>query len=520
MLLSCFLALGGVAWLMATPPGSAPDEGAHYVKALATGRGDLYGDPPVPTAGERKALFGIEGDDLATLAQAAESSSARWQRRTTRQFDLPRSLAAPTFGCTFFDEDRTGACVDESPPLLRRKLVTYTGTYQPYVYVLPGLAMRGAHSPQAALRLGRLAVLALSAALLIAAVWVLWTPAAPWLSLLGFLAATTPMVLYLASVLNPSGPEVAAAICFAAALIRLSRPGGRPPRWLWAVLAAAGVTLASARALGPAFVVLDAAAVALLGGWRPLWNALRSGGRWAAAAVAATAVAAAANLAWEFVRQPRPEPSATSLADALRPAFDGLNEVGRQAVGVFGSLDAPMPEPAYWVWGVLIVALLAAAAAVGTRRDRVAAGALAAGAVLATLVMSLVYREIGPLHGRYALPLLVLVPLWAGEILLRRRQRLQERTWRGVFLGVVAVSAVVHLVGWWTNGRRFAVGAHGDWVFLGDPAWRPPLGWFPWLAAMVAASALLAAVGLAARRLPMSADAGAPGTGVRNSPPP
>ena len=217
---------------------------------------------------------------------------------------------------------------------------------------------------------------------------------------------------------------------------------------------------------------------------------------WALAAAAAIAVAAAASLVWEFTRQPRPEPSTTSLVDALRPAIDGLPEVGRQAVGVFGTLDVTMPEPAYWLWGLLVLALIGAAVAAGTRRDRLTVGALVAGAVVVTVGMALVYREIGPLHGRYALPVLVLVPLWSGEILLRRRERLTESALRALVAGSVALVAAVHAVAWWANGRRFAVGADGDWLFLSDAAWRPPLGWIPWLCLMLVAVLAVAAGGV------------------------
>ncbi len=94
-----------------------------------------------------------------------------------------------------------------------------------------------------------------STALLLAALWLLWSPAGPRTSLLGFALAVSPMVVFVSSVLSPSGPEVAGAICFAAALLRLGRDG-EPPRGVWVALAAGGVALAGSRALGPAFAVL------------------------------------------------------------------------------------------------------------------------------------------------------------------------------------------------------------------------------------------------------------------------
>ena len=47
--------------------------------------------------------------------------------------------------------------------------------------------------------------------------------------------ALTPMVVYCASILNASGPEIAGSLCFIAAGLRLQRPRSRGrglgPRW-------------------------------------------------------------------------------------------------------------------------------------------------------------------------------------------------------------------------------------------------------------------------------------------------
>lgn len=41
LLFGAFLLLAGLAWAVANPPGIGPDEGAHYVKAIGVGGGDL-----------------------------------------------------------------------------------------------------------------------------------------------------------------------------------------------------------------------------------------------------------------------------------------------------------------------------------------------------------------------------------------------------------------------------------------------------------------------------------------------
>src|SRR4051794_7753356 len=257
---------------MSSPPGSPFDEGAHYVKAVGAGGGDLLGDPSSPSPSQLRAfLRGLAANDRYArgIARLSRTRVWRWQRRTIRQFDVPARLRDPRFGCTSFDREATGACLDGPRPRQPGgPVTTYTGTYQPFVYVPAGLAARSADSPQTALRLGRAAILAISVGLLVAAVWLLWSPLSPATSLLGLVAATTPMVLFVSSVLSPSGPEVAGAVCFAAALLRLRREQ-EPSAWVWAAAGVSGAVLASARALGPAFVALMLVSVALLGSARP-----------------------------------------------------------------------------------------------------------------------------------------------------------------------------------------------------------------------------------------------------------
>jgi hypothetical protein len=170
-----------------------------------------------------------------------------------------------------------------------------------------------------------------------------------------------------------------------------------------------------------------------------------------------------------------------------------------------------MPAWGYWLWAALVVALVAAALAAGDRRDRISIAALAGAAVVVTMVMSLVYREIRPLHGRYALPFLVFVPLWPAEVLVRRRDRLAPGVLRALVPAVLAGAAVVQLLGWWTDARRFAVGDGGSWLFFHGPAWSPPPGWWPWLLLAVAGSALYVVVAASAlRTAPAAAPPGEP----------
>ena len=46
LLLALSVTLLTIAWIVANPPSAAPDETAHYIKALGAGDGDLVGKPP------------------------------------------------------------------------------------------------------------------------------------------------------------------------------------------------------------------------------------------------------------------------------------------------------------------------------------------------------------------------------------------------------------------------------------------------------------------------------------------
>jgi len=76
------------------PPGAGPDEGAHYVKAIGVGGGDLYGRRPAPTPAEVEALVNTrrspdERARIEAFLRAEPSASALWLQRTSREFTVP-----------------------------------------------------------------------------------------------------------------------------------------------------------------------------------------------------------------------------------------------------------------------------------------------------------------------------------------------------------------------------------------------------------------------------------------------
>jgi Predicted membrane protein (DUF2142) len=516
-LLAAFLALTGVAWIVADPPGAPPDESQHYVKALGAGAGDLYGKSSAGGRAELRSFFRLSASERRQLyAQLVgqRGTQPRWQARTSRKFSVPAGLGFTAFGCTYNRPTWSARCLRRGKRSRREADVnTYTGTYQPYVYVVPGLLMRLTRNPFTAMRLGRLGMAALSLGLLGIAAFVLWDRARGAVSLVGLFAVLTPTAVYLSATLNPSGPEIAASICFAATLLRLTR-GHDWEGWVWAALAVSGLVLAVSRSLGPAFLCVIAVSITLVMGPRRMLRVIRGSPRHALSAGVAIALGVVAGLAWELAAQPHPGGSIGALARELGPSLSNLGTVARQAVGMFGKFEISLPGWAFAAWGVLIAAVLFMAVAGAAGRVQASLGLVALLVAVAVIVVSLVYSRTGfQLQGRYVLPVLVILPLTAGELLYRRRRRLHEAAVKWLLLGAAAVAAAGHFAGWWITARRYAVGTDGPLFFIPHAEWTPPGGWELWtLAAVAGAICCLLSGVAAARSIGASAATASPGS--------
>jgi hypothetical protein len=500
MLIGAFLVLVAVAWVYADPPGYGPDEPAHYIKAIGVGGGDLGGERQVVRPEDLRTFFqafaGEEG--RAKLEQVSPAGQRRqdWQQRTSRTFDIPAGLSFPAFGCGHWNDGRWGTCLSKGRGSTQEgRFGTYVGTYQPYMYVLPGLAIRTTSKPIRALRRGRLANGLLCMALLFAAAMLLWDGSRGALSLAGLAVALTPEVMFLSTVINPSGPEVASAICLVAALIRLTR--GPAPAWVWVSCAAAGAVLATSRSLGPFFVAALVLTVAVANGPRDSLRRIEESRRSAALAAGAVSFAAVAGLGWELRYQPHVASGPAAIFEGIGPSIPVLWNIPKQAVGAFGGFNVYVPLGGAVLWWAMFTVLLGAAAVSGGRRAARTLLALIGAAVAVTLVVSAIYRQTGfELQIRYVLPYLVVVPLWAGEVLDRDRPRVGAV----LLAGIVGGAALVHAIAWYANARVLGAGPEAGWRFNPHADWVPPGGWWTWVAAAVAGCAAYGLAGVTAGR--------------------
>jgi hypothetical protein len=146
----------------------------------------------------------------------------------------------------------------------------------------------------------------------------------------------------------------------------------------------------------------------------------------------------------------------------------------------------------------MVVTLVFVGFALARRRERILLLSAAVACVVVPLVLHAVLKASAgiTLQGRHILPLLVLVPLLAGEMILRGRPAaaLSRRlTW------LVVPAAGVQVVAWYDNAHRAAVGQDGPLAFFAHAQWRPPAGWYVWIVLVIIAAASLAATAWLAR---------------------
>ena len=463
------------AWVVGTQPFDSPDEASHYLRAMTIADGHLVGTrmnfKPKPV-----------GVSAAQLAWIEKGTTAVW---------VPPGLAP---GGVF--------CLDGLLDTRGCNEATEAGNYQPLPYLLPGLAIAVSDTAYTALWRSRAVSAALCLVFLLLAVVLLWDGAV--VSLLGLSVAVSPMVLFVCSILNPNGLEVAASLAFAAAIVRLARDPERTTRGVWAAFAAAGAAVVLSWQLGPVFAGASLAIGLLLVGRRGALDLWRGARRAVLSAFGVLAVALALFVIYGLASGLLHSNFHISpIGLGLRLGWDQLGAVLKDAVGNFGILSIPLPMAVRWVWWLLALALIGGALWLGTNAER---RLMAAVSVLAlafpVLLYAWSYRFTGfGMQGRYVLPILCGVPLLAGEIVRRHWDVVADSAvGRLVPAAVLTVVAIVQVYAWWYDASHVA-GTPGKLRFYSGAGWSPPGGWVIWIiAALGGAAAMLVCAGAAMRR--------------------
>ncbi len=478
----------GVVWVFTNPPGAAPDESDHLVKAIAAGRFDIG----VPFAGSY-------GTDLGSVRNNS----------IARTVLIPANVAPDGYKCTAFQPDVTARCLP-APPATGDELVEWTasvGAYPIFAYVPIGLATRFADTPTGAFHLARLVSLLMSIGLLFLAVWHLTR----WLgrgAAVGLAVGLTPMAIFAASAVSTSGVEIMSAAVVAAVVVVVTRsPATLAAPETLLVLGISGSALALSRQLGVVTLGLLGLIALVRGGGRVLWEQVRQR-RWPVIAMLVVlGLSVVAVAVWELHYDHPVLTGPVLSAGAFGSFVDESISYLRQGVGVFGWLDTPLPGPAIGLWVFVAITIIGGALLVGRRADRLT---IVASLIVILVVAYITYAtvfypiEVG-LQGRHLLPIFMIVPMLAGVALAEHLQLTGHAAAARRLAAVVGVTmAVLQLLSLLVNGRRYAVGLDGPIWFVPFAEWSPRFGWWPWFIVATAAVIWLAMMIIRGGRSPVA----------------
>ncbi len=455
-----FAFLNLAVWSLATPLFASPDEPTHVARAVALVRGELIGRT-IGNAGN--AHTGITIPEL--YAEGGRDSK-----------------------CFAFKDKVPASCapnVSRSAKELRTS--TYAGRYPPLYYAVVGLPSLLTVSP-AGLYLMRLTSDVLSAVFLALAIMSIVEWSSNRRLLIGLLLAATPMVFFLGGVVNPSGLEIASAIClWSSGLVLALERSQAPPPGLVVVVAVSMATLTLARGMSPLWVAVIIGLLALLTGRQGLLGIAHSRvARWSLVALLPCAAFA---LTWIRVAHALDLVAEGHIKNSPHTFYGILLENRTwitQIVGVFGWLDTGAPLLTYLVWAV-VVGLLAALVALFVRfRYSVVLFLTGVIVLVVPAVVSLIeVHRLGLVwQGRYIMPVAVGFPLIATAILRTSRRLLRFMTlemWMGIGIrgrltnAILVGIGVAQFAAFTETLRRYVVGVSGPINFLNGP-WHPPFG--------------------------------------------
>jgi hypothetical protein len=447
-----------VAWALATPLGAAPDEPAQVVKAAATVRGEFTGIP------------------------APNEPAAVREFRVPAVFDSLYNLPI----CYQFKPTVPAGCaphVASSSHIITS--TSYVGRYPPLYYAAVGIPTLFMHSESAVYAM-RIVSALLDALLLSLALTIATLRCRSTMLFEGIAIAVTPLVIFLAGVVNPSGFEIAAAICaWTSGLALVRNDPARPPRGVVVAFAVSGCLLELTRGLSVLWLALIVATLACLEP-RTCAGLLRN----RSMRVGVGILGAVGVIALGFVVKAQ---SLKVLPSSAYPPFHGsfvvltdhvlglFSGYAHQAIGVFGWLDTPSPLLTTVVWTALIGFIVIAGIAASTRRERAVLIGLITAACIVTV--GLIEWNAGTSgitwQARDGFPFYAGIPLVAGAIVPKRSMTILGETAKSHVTGVVAVAVGICQFGdfLWAL-RRYTVGL-GPTVNVFHHVvggWSPPLG--------------------------------------------
>lgn len=290
--------------------------------------------------------------------------------------------------------------------------------YPPAFYWIVGTAARPFEGA-GALYAMRVATAALCLIFIALGAWALSLLPTRW-PLVGLVIAVTPVMAYSTAIVAPNGVEMAAGIALWSSLLAMGDRDSRPSiGLLWCAIASA-VVLSSLRMLGPLFVVMIVATMALLK-WRSLWGVVRARPRTVAVGAVLVLASTVVQAAWMY------DTAISDLSSELPAnptAFSWVNAIvwPLQAIAAFPSQGQSGALVVYPVVLLIFGALVSYAWRLSSRGERRAiVASLVASYWLPFVVTLLTLGSIGSIwQGRYGLPYSVGIALVSAWVISQR----------------------------------------------------------------------------------------------------
>ena len=453
------VALSIGSWSISTPLGAAPDEPDQTIQAAAAVRGQLH---------DYEFELRIRNIPLGRVGAVLVP---QWVANTSHEASCFAKRPGVPASCS-------RGVGNETTPVVS---ATQISNYPPLYYLSVGVPSLLATGSGALYGMQYLAAL-LDALLIALGLFLLARYHPRRLPLLGAVIALSPMVLFIAAVVNASGMETAAAFCaWCGGLCLVERTVVPKPLAVWTSLAF--VVLMLSRPISPANAAVIIVVLATLVGWtrsrallsersfRPLW-------------ISVLGAAVIAGISFAIIGIP----SLLGVAEQPRLTFLGsvwltLRLTGdrlRQCIGNFGWLDTPAPKGVIIIWALVLVGILTYGLAVSSRGRRALPLLFLAIVAMPVIFESPQINTVGPYwQGRYWLPLAVGLPLVASCVGARRvsqgaRAAISPQLQLAGFLSVGSLLIVAQLTAFLTALHRYETGLGAK---AGTPVtWTPPGG--------------------------------------------
>ena len=474
------------AWSFANPLFSAPDEESHVNWAAALDAGRPGAQSHYANGGAVRHVF---VPPAAAIGVNQGSYAACFKGEPTIPADCAPEIPGP------------GPLVSSD---------THSAEYPPLYYYAVGVPLvfdTGSGGLYAMRIVGDLFV----AGLLAAAVTCVLLYTKRRFLLAGLAIAMTAQVLYLGSIINPSGLEIAAAIClWTAGAILVTDYRETTPRGLIVAIVASASVLVLSRSLSPLNTAIIGLVLLVSLSPKKWWQLRKQ--RFFQLGLGCFLVAAVAALFFlsnhdSFKVVPHSSAEIESLKDSnfsmlLGGSFTKLRTWMDQSIVIIGWLSFRLSDWFYLAWYAAIGVLVTWALLVGRFWHKVILVLITTFAILGPCILVATQApKIGYVwQGRDGMPLFVGIPIFAAAMIGARGRTPRIERFFGTALVVGALLANLCVL--YAVGRRYSVGTKGPLLYFVDEIWQPAVPSLAIILAGTAATCVLLRFAVIALRQP------------------